>query len=492
LLLRLRQYGALFGRRVVLADVTCDFPATGIDVLMGPVRAGKSTLFRSLAGANDANPLFRRWGSAELDGRPIVPDNLPLLVQQHSTVLMGSVRDAIVTRVRNEQVRSVRSWDAFAAETLKSFHLTELTSQLDEPVFALAPHLQRAVNILRFAVASPKLLLIDEPTFGLNERSSDYLIHWLRELGARLKLVVSLHHQGQARYLADRIILIGGGYVVSHATTADFFSSRSDELVRQFIRTGSLSLPAPDAVVEDLASDVSPPRPLLPAALDALASIPKEPAVANRPESRPAAISPRPARPVPLATVVSNPGHPAALPAPSRFGVEEASTVGLVTLTDHSGPRGFSWIIPGKLAGCPEPGITAPLDYDLGLLRKTGVTCLITLTEYDLNQTALQRHGLSNLHLPIFDREAPTINQAYMLLIRMQKLVEQGQVLAVHCKAGLGRTGTIVAAWLIREGGLSSATAIARVRMINRGFVQSAAQEAFLEALELDLVNRIR
>jgi atypical dual specificity phosphatase len=94
--------------------------------------------------------------------------------------------------------------------------------------------------------------------------------------------------------------------------------------------------------------------------------------------------------------------------------------------------------------------------------------------------------------LPIFDREAPTINQAYMLLIRMQKLVEQGQVLAVHCKAGLGRTGTIVAAWLIREGGLSSATAIARVRMINRGFVQSAAQEAFLEALELDLVNRIR
>jgi len=201
LLLRLRQYGALFGRRVVLADVTCDFPATGIDVLMGPVRAGKSTLFRSLAGANDANPLFRRWGSAELDGRPIVPDNLPLLVQQHSTVLMGSVRDAIVTRVRNEQVRSVRSWDAFAAETLKSFHLTELTSQLDEPVFALAPHLQRAVNILRFAVASPKLLLIDEPTFGLNERSSDYLIHWLRELGARLKLVVSLHHQGQARFL---------------------------------------------------------------------------------------------------------------------------------------------------------------------------------------------------------------------------------------------------------------------------------------------------
>jgi atypical dual specificity phosphatase len=165
--------------------------------------------------------------------------------------------------------------------------------------------------------------------------------------------------------------------------------------------------------------------------------------------------------------------------------------VGLDAVSGPPGPRGFAWILPGRLAGCPEPGVIFSTDYDLDLLVRAGVTCLITLTEKDLPQDALARHGLINLHLPIYDREAPSIAQTYMLVRRMQLLLENGHVLAVHCKAGIGRTGSILAAWLIREGGLSADTAIQRLRAIKSTYVQTDIQEQFLHEFEQDMVSRL-
>jgi atypical dual specificity phosphatase len=69
-------------------------------------------------------------------------------------------------------------------------------------------------------------------------------------------------------------------------------------------------------------------------------------------------------------------------------------------------------------------------------------------------------------------------------------LVEQGDVLAVHCLAGLGRTGTVLAAWMIKEGGLSAEEAIRRLRLLQPGFIQSQEQEEFLLIFEKDLLNR--
>ena len=119
-----------------------------------------------------------------------------------------------------------------------------------------------------------------------------------------------------------------------------------------------------------------------------------------------------------------------------------------------------------------------------------GVTLLITLTEQDLPQEALRRHGLSNLHLPIYSLEPPTVAQNQMLLKRMEMLLAQGQVLAVHCLGGIGRTGTVLAAWLVREG-LTAVEALRRVRLIDAQYVQTAEQEEFLQRYEDAILRRI-
>lgn len=479
-LLLLEGFGVTFGNRLILTDIDLQLEAGGVDVLMGPVKAGKSTLLRALAGLHDNNPNFHTWGRAWLAGEPLHLRR-PALVQQHVAIMQATVRDALVHQLRTQDLRTSTSWNEHAAETLASHGLGTLAQQLNQPLIEQTRAHQRAITILSHALSQPALLMIDEPTYGLTDDEAGWLIQWLKNLGSRQRLLVVLHHQKQARALADRIILLGGGRILAHQDTYRFFTNSGNAWVEQFLRSGSLPIASPDAQPEHLDPGVPPPPPLSDPARQALAA-------AQTPAAAPA--PPAPSAP-PAATAAPAVRPRATLPPLSPQGVSTAALVGTAAPPDSRGPNGFHWIVPGKLAGTAEPGLSHSIDYDLDLLARIGVTHLISLTEKDLDQEALGRHGLQNIHLPVFDRETPSIAQTYMLLRRMQKLLDEGKVVAVHCKAGIGRTGTVLAAWMIREGGLSTSSAIERLRLINKSYVQTEMQENFLHAFEADMLMRL-
>jgi atypical dual specificity phosphatase len=528
--LELNGLGISFGQRVVLDGITLSLLPTGIDVLMGPVKSGKSTLFRTLAGFYEGHSLHKSWGNVAIYGESVSPENRPKLVMQHTKTLDLSLLQALLQPIRETEQRSSSEWRRAGLEWLNEYGLGDFVSKADQPLLHCHTHVQRSVQILSQVLLKPSLLMVDEPTFGLNDEDSAWLVDWMKNLSTHCKLWVALHNQLQARRLADRIMLIGGGRLLAYQNTQEFFQRPANEWVEQFIRTGGLTLPSPDARAQDLADDIPAPPPLSKAAQQAIQSFSKPPnnvprqekpvvhvsditgsfkaqvvypvsAERRRVEDNPQIHSgPDRRRLVEISAPDHNKTEPASaaernplveIPEPSRDGVELASAVGECILRDSSAPRGFHWIVPGKLAGCPAPGVSAPIDYDLSLLARVGITKLITLTETDIDQEALRRHFLSNIHLSVFDREAPSIGQTHMLLVRMQKLIEAGEVLAVHCKAGLGRTGTILAAWLIREGGLTADDSMARLRRIERGFIQSKDQEEFLHRYEADLTRRL-
>ncbi|MDD2925640.1 dual specificity protein phosphatase family protein [Rhodoferax sp.] len=524
--LHLQGYGLAFGKRVVLTDCNLDLPQTGIDVLMGPVKAGKSSLLNSLAGRLESVRNYRRWGECTLRGRPLQGEWRPRLVAQHVSSRARTVLDVLREQaflferrgspeddrqsagktpsagVREPERRSGTQWQTWAKDYLECFFTSDLVPLLDEPLINLPLVQQRRIRIVAKVVANPAMLMIDEPTYGLTSREATELLDWLKLLGKPVKLLVTLHNQQQARYLANTIGLLGGGRILAHQTAEQFFSHPANEWVEQFIRSGSLSLPSPDALPDDLDPEVSVPSPLPAAAVAAVQEAAKEDeaASANSPLGEPFETH---VDVVPPSPEVATPGmvdvgeapiptrRPVSLPPTLAQGVELAASVGQVILSGRQGPSGFRWIVPGMLAGCPKPGVVAPIDYDLELLTKAGITHLITLTEKDLDLQALQRHGLGNTHLPIFDREAPSTGQMQLLLVRMQRLIQAGEVLAVHCHAGLGRTGLVLAAWLIRDGGLSAATAMDRLRRIDPAYVQTEVQEKFLHRFEEDLVRRL-
>jgi atypical dual specificity phosphatase len=142
----------------------------------------------------------------------------------------------------------------------------------------------------------------------------------------------------------------------------------------------------------------------------------------------------------------------------------------------------FYWVIENALAGCSRPGARGhDLDRDLEELRGHGVGALLTLTETPLAVGALERHGLLGLHLPVDDFHAPTTGQMLDALAFIDGARAEGVAVAVHCLAGQGRTGTVLAAYLIR-GGLPATRAIETVRSFCPGAIEATPQTEALTA----------
>ena len=139
--------------------------------------------------------------------------------------------------------------------------------------------------------------------------------------------------------------------------------------------------------------------------------------------------------------------------------------------------RIFDWVEGECLAGCVYPQDEAAL----ADLADRGVTLLLNLHERRHAPDLLARHGLTELHLPVRDFTPPTPEQLEQGVAAIEHAVASGTKVAVHCGAGLGRTGTLLACYLVRRG-LTPDEAIARVRAVRPGSVETPEQAAAVEA----------
>ena len=487
--LAVKGLGAVFGPKVVLAEVDFEVPTASVTVLLGPSGSGKSTVLRALAGLNTANARYQEWGTALYQGQPVAQGHRPRLVQQNTRLMATTTLDALADQVRGQLALSPLELRGWFADYVTRMGFPELQASFDRLTVELPAVQLRAVSILREAVCEPALLMVDEPTSNLSDYDAYQLLDLLRAVGRSSALLLVLHNQKHARMVGQHMVLLAGGRVQEAGTMEAFLSMPQSAAGQQFVRTGSCAVPSPDATADTLAEGIEAPPPLPAAARQALVA--HGAAVAKASDR----LQPQAPQQVPTPAAgptAEPPSAPASAPAPVLETTAATASAARVKPAAHSsaGPSGFAWLVPGQLAGTPLPGVVHDIDLDLAALRRMGITLLITLTERDLPQEPLLRHGLRNLHLPIYDREPPTVAQIQMLLKRMEILLAQGHVLAVHCLAGIGRTGTVLAAWLVREG-LAAPEALRRVRLIDAQYVQTTEQEDFLQLYEDAILRRI-
>jgi atypical dual specificity phosphatase len=155
--------------------------------------------------------------------------------------------------------------------------------------------------------------------------------------------------------------------------------------------------------------------------------------------------------------------------------------------------EGFYWIIEDGLAGSGLPGYRGrrasfppgsneradDLDADLTWLRGRGIGAILTLTETPLPVAAVARHGFVSRHIPVRDMTAPSPEQFDEALGFIDRQRASGRRVLVHCLVGQGRTGTILAAYLIRAG-MPPAEAIAHLRSVCPDAVQRGEQQRAL------------
>lgn len=120
----------------------------------------------------------------------------------------------------------------------------------------------------------------------------------------------------------------------------------------------------------------------------------------------------------------------------------------------------FRWVIDDFLAGCSRPGYDAGLSEDLDYLKSCGVDAVISVTEEPLDEARVRSAGMDYLHVFTQDGRAPGNLQLHALAEFVEARRVEGRRTVIHCMAGIQRTMTGIAAYLISRRGAEPIDAI--------------------------------
>ncbi len=137
-------------------------------------------------------------------------------------------------------------------------------------------------------------------------------------------------------------------------------------------------------------------------------------------------------------------------------------------------PDKFSWLIENKLAGS---GIPTSIE-EVQWIIEQGVKSIITIREEPLDDDWIK--DVNYLHVMSNDMGVPEFDDLVHVVDFIHKRITSNEPVMVHCLAGLGRTGTILACYLVKYQNMSADEAIQKIREERPGSIQSFSQEEII------------
>ena len=249
-----------FGSVVALDGASFELRQGELLALLGPNGAGKTTLIRAIAGRVRLDGGEIRIFDRIADGRRtppelgIVPQEIalyPLLTARENLEVFGKLHGLSGTAL-TKQV----DW---------ALEQTGLADRAREPVRQFSGGMRRRLNIACGVLHRPRIVLLDEPTVGVDPQSRDRIYDVLAELaGSGVSLLLTTHHLEEAEARCSRTVIIDHGRVIAGGTLAELV----DRTVGRF-RLVTLRLDAPlaaEAIVDvaaaapDISADATDAR----------------------------------------------------------------------------------------------------------------------------------------------------------------------------------------------------------------------------------------
>ena len=224
-----KAYPSASGEILAVAGIDLDVSPGESFGILGANGAGKSTTMRMIGAT-----LQRTSGELEILGRdpsregPVIRAHLGVVPQQDTLDTELTVRENLLTYGRYFGLS--RSQLRPRIEELLDF--VQLQDKRDERVETLSGGMKRRVTIARSLVNDPSLLLLDEPTTGLDPQARHILwdrLFQLRETG--VTLVLTTHYMDEAEQLCERLVVMDAGRIVAEGSPSDLIRQHSSREV---------------------------------------------------------------------------------------------------------------------------------------------------------------------------------------------------------------------------------------------------------------------
>ena len=189
-----------FGSQQVLKDVSLEIPAGQIVGLLGPNGAGKSTLMKILIGLWKADS-----GEVHAPARiGYLPENNPLYdemyVAEYLEFMAGMTTPSLRGRDGVELVATL-------------IDLVGLTPERHKHIRELSKGYRQRVGLAQALLGNPELLILDEPTTGLDPNQLVEIRSLIRKLGKERTVILSTHIMQEVREMCDRVIILDHGEI---------------------------------------------------------------------------------------------------------------------------------------------------------------------------------------------------------------------------------------------------------------------------------------
>ncbi|ANQ83379.1 ABC transporter ATP-binding protein [Azoarcus olearius] len=217
-----------------LDGVSLDVPAGSLFGLLGPNGAGKTTLISLVAGL-----LAPQGGSLEYDGRPLAgarraqPNAIALVPQDHAFYPTLTVAENLDFFAGVQGLGGALARQRVGA----ALAFGQLDSYAKRRAGELSGGLKRRLNLAIGLLADPQLLLLDEPTVGVDPQSRHFLLDAIRELRTAGKTVIyTSHYMDEVEALCEQVAIVDHGRVLVQGTLAEVLRDTEPVLTLQLDR----------------------------------------------------------------------------------------------------------------------------------------------------------------------------------------------------------------------------------------------------------------
>ncbi|MCC7411894.1 MAG: ATP-binding cassette domain-containing protein [Gammaproteobacteria bacterium] len=234
-----------YGEREVVCGIDLDVPPGGCFGLLGPNGAGKTTTLRMILGQSPFS-----GGSLTVLGQPMPAAARAVRARIGVVPQLDNLDPDFTVRENLEVYASFFGLRAQAVRTRidELLELVELEDRADTPIRQLSGGMKRRLSIARALINEPDLVILDEPTTGLDPQVRHLIWQRLRTLKSKgTTLLLTTHYMEEAERLCDALVVIDAGRIISTGSPR--------QLIRAHVESDVIEIHAAPGVIESALAD---------------------------------------------------------------------------------------------------------------------------------------------------------------------------------------------------------------------------------------------